>query len=223
MIHEEDLPARLRGPTPTPAEPGTSAGDAAGFTAALPGWRAALRAVSPRGFSGHFYAGTQDEPHSYQPGGLPWDGVPRLAGLVEAGPGQDLMLQVKNPLHPGDRLVLTKPIGSGVLTLCLKEGDLPAAVYERLVCTMERLNMYACRVTRGFDVRAMTDITGYVQDSGEGRWTVQQAVDTGVPAEVITLSLMRRFRSRQQDPFSERVLAALRREFGGHAVVSKEK
>ena len=69
----------------------------------------------------------------------------------------------------------------------------------------------------------LTDITGYVQDSGEGRWTVQQAVDTGVPAEVITLSLMRRFRSRQQDPFSERVLAALRREFGGHAVVSKEK
>lgn len=69
----------------------------------------------------------------------------------------------------------------------------------------------------------LSDITGYVEDSGEGRWTVQQAVDTGVPAEVITLSLMRRFRSRQQDPFTDRVLAALRREFGGHAVVSKEK
>ena len=69
----------------------------------------------------------------------------------------------------------------------------------------------------------LSDITGYVEDSGEGRWTVQQAVDTGVPAEVITLSLMRRFRSRQQDSFTDRVLAALRREFGGHAVVSKEK
>ncbi len=69
----------------------------------------------------------------------------------------------------------------------------------------------------------LADITGYVQDSGEGRWTVQQAVDTGVPAEVITLSLMRRFRSRQQDPFTERVLSALRREFGGHAVVSKKE
>ena len=69
----------------------------------------------------------------------------------------------------------------------------------------------------------LSDITGYVADSGEGRWTVQQAVDTGVPAEVITLSLMRRFRSRQQDPFTDRVLAALRREFGGHAVVSKKK
>ena len=66
----------------------------------------------------------------------------------------------------------------------------------------------------------LTDITGHVADSGEGRWTVQQAVDTAVPAETITLALMRRFRSRQTDPFSERVLAALRREFGGHAVVS---
>jgi 6-phosphogluconate dehydrogenase len=68
----------------------------------------------------------------------------------------------------------------------------------------------------------LSDIKGYVADSGEGRWTVQQAVDTGVPAEVITLSLMRRFRSRQQDPFTDRLLAALRREFGGHAVVSKK-
>lgn len=66
------------------------------------------------------------------------------------------------------------------------------------------------------------DIRGYVPDSGEGRWTVLQAVETGVPAEVITLSLMRRFRSRQQDPFAEKVLAALRREFGGHATVSSK-
>lgn len=69
----------------------------------------------------------------------------------------------------------------------------------------------------------LANVSGFVQDSGEGRWTVQQAVDTGVPAEVITLSLMRRFRSRQQDPFTERVLAALRREFGGHTVVAKKK
>lgn len=68
----------------------------------------------------------------------------------------------------------------------------------------------------------LSDIRGYVQDSGEGRWTVLQAIETGVPAEVITLSLMRRFRSRQQDPFAEKVLAALRREFGGHATVSSK-
>ncbi len=69
----------------------------------------------------------------------------------------------------------------------------------------------------------LSDIKGYVEDSGEGRWTIQQALDTGVPAQVITLSLLRRFRSRQDDPFSDRVLAALRREFGGHAVVSGDK
>lgn len=66
-------------------------------------------------------------------------------------------------------------------------------------------------------------IGGYVEDSGEGRWTVHQAVETGIPAPVITLSLMNRFRSRETDTFSDRVIAALRREFGGHAVVSTEK
>lgn len=68
----------------------------------------------------------------------------------------------------------------------------------------------------------LSDIKGYVEDSGEGRWTIQQALETGVPAQVITLSLLRRFRSRQEDPFTDRVLAALRREFGGHGVVSAE-
>ena len=68
----------------------------------------------------------------------------------------------------------------------------------------------------------LIDIKGYVEDSGEGRWTIQQALDSGVPANVITLSLLRRFRSRQEDPFTDRVIAALRREFGGHAVVSTE-
>ncbi len=69
----------------------------------------------------------------------------------------------------------------------------------------------------------LSDIKGYVEDSGEGRWTIQQALETGVPAQVITLSLLRRFRSRQDNPFSDRVLAALRREFGGHAVIPKNK
>jgi len=69
----------------------------------------------------------------------------------------------------------------------------------------------------------LTKIRGYVEDSGEGRWTVQQAVESGVSAPVIALSLFRRFRSRQEDAFEDRVLAALRREFGGHAVVSAEE
>lgn len=62
----------------------------------------------------------------------------------------------------------------------------------------------------------LSDIRGYVEDSGEGRWTIQQAIETGVSAPVIALSLMRRFRSQVQDSFSDKVVAALRREFGGH-------
>jgi len=58
----------------------------------------------------------------------------------------------------------------------------------------------------------------YVEDSGEGRWTVLDALEKDVPAPVITLSLMARLRSRQKNTFSGRMLAALRNEFGGHAI-----
>lgn len=61
-------------------------------------------------------------------------------------------------------------------------------------------------------------LKGFVEDSGEGRWTVQEAIDHDVPAPVITLSLLTRFRSRQDDSYGAKVLAALRNEFGGHAV-----
>jgi len=64
-------------------------------------------------------------------------------------------------------------------------------------------------------------IKGYVEDSGEGRWTVIDAIDHDVPAWTIMASLFVRFRSRQEDPFAERMLAALRNAFGGHAVQQK--
>jgi 6-phosphogluconate dehydrogenase len=66
----------------------------------------------------------------------------------------------------------------------------------------------------------LSSIKGYVEDSGEGRWTVLEAVERGVPLPVISHSLFSRFRSRQDDSFSAKVIAALRREFGGHAVKS---
>jgi 6-phosphogluconate dehydrogenase len=72
---------------------------------------------------------------------------------------------------------------------------------------------------RAFDKDASLEkIRGWVADSGEGRWTVQEAIDLDVPAPLITLSLLTRFRSRQEDSFSAKVIAALRNEFGGHAV-----
>jgi 6-phosphogluconate dehydrogenase len=69
----------------------------------------------------------------------------------------------------------------------------------------------------------LTGLKGFVEDSGEGRWTVAQALETGVPAPVIALSLMNRFRSRETDAFSDRLVAALRREFGGHTVQESVK
>ena len=64
----------------------------------------------------------------------------------------------------------------------------------------------------------LSSIKGYVEDSGEGRWTVVEAIEKSVPAPVLMLSLFARFASRQEDSFSAKVIAALRNEFGGHAV-----
>jgi 6-phosphogluconate dehydrogenase len=64
----------------------------------------------------------------------------------------------------------------------------------------------------------LASIKGYVEDSGEGRWTVMEAVERGVAATALAHSLFARYASRQQDAFSNKVVAALRNEFGGHAV-----
>ena len=65
---------------------------------------------------------------------------------------------------------------------------------------------------------SLAAVKGWVADSGEGRWTVQEAIDLDVPAPIITHSLLARFRSRQTDSFGAKVIAALRNEFGGHEV-----
>lgn len=67
----------------------------------------------------------------------------------------------------------------------------------------------------------LSAVKSYVQDSGEGRWTVQAAMDFDVPAPVITMSLLARFQSRQTDSFAMKVLAALRNQFGGHSIKRK--
>jgi 6-phosphogluconate dehydrogenase len=67
----------------------------------------------------------------------------------------------------------------------------------------------------------LKDIAPFVADSGEGRWTVFEAIDNDVPAPIITMSLIERLRSRDRDSFSDKLLAALRNEFGGHAVVKE--
>ena len=93
-----------------------------------------------------------------------------------------------------------------------------AAVWNHGSVVRSWLNELAERAFAG--EANLESIRGYVEDSGEGRWTVQEAIDLDLPAPIITLSLLARFRSRQDESFSAKVIAALRQQFGGHAVKS---
>ena len=81
------------------------------------------------------------------------------------------------------------------------------------VVTSWLLDLSADALARNPD---LSTYSGFVQDSGEGRWTVQAAIDEAVPAEVLTAALYARFRSRQEHTFAEKVLSAMRQGFGGH-------
>jgi 6-phosphogluconate dehydrogenase len=67
----------------------------------------------------------------------------------------------------------------------------------------------------------LTEFTGRVDDSGEGRWTIQAAIEQAVPAEVLSAALYTRFRSRQDHTFAEKILSAMRKQFGGHQETPK--
>jgi len=70
---------------------------------------------------------------------------------------------------------------------------------------------------------SLSEYSGYVQDSGEGRWTIQAAVEAAVPADVLTAALFTRFRSRQEHTFAEKMLSAMRQKFGGHVEAVQAK
>jgi 6-phosphogluconate dehydrogenase len=93
-----------------------------------------------------------------------------------------------------------------------------AAVWNRGSVVRSWMNELAERAFTGDPTLA--GLKGYVEDSGEGRWAVQEGIDLAVPTPVIALSLMARFGSRQEESFGAKVIAALRREFGGHKVQS---
>ncbi|HEX8680778.1 MAG TPA: decarboxylating 6-phosphogluconate dehydrogenase [Ardenticatenaceae bacterium] len=79
-------------------------------------------------------------------------------------------------------------------------------------------------IARAFEAEGneLENIVGWVPDSGEGRWTVVESIDLSVPAPVITLSLQQRFRSRQPESFAAQLVAAMRNQFGGHALKREE-
>jgi 6-phosphogluconate dehydrogenase len=68
---------------------------------------------------------------------------------------------------------------------------------------------------------ALSEYSGFVQDSGEGRWTIQAAIDEAVPVDVLSAALFTRFRSRQEHTFAEKILSAMRQKFGGHVEPKK--
>jgi 6-phosphogluconate dehydrogenase len=102
----------------------------------------------------------------------------------------------------------------------LEVGDVAEVWRRGSVVTSWLLDLTAAATLKDPDLAAFS---GYVQDSGEGRWTIQTAVEEGVPADVLSASLYARFRSRQQHTFAEKVLSAMRHGFGGHTEPPKTK
>jgi len=144
--------------------------------------------------------------------------IPSTGGLVHAGAsGAGHFTKM---VHNGIEYGLMQAYAEGTEILKASEFDLDlAAVTEAwrhgTVIRSWLLDLAAAALAREPDLGSLRD---YVEDSGEGRWTVAAAIDTDVPAPIITLSLIERFRSRQDSSFTAKMVAALRREFGGHAV-----
>jgi 6-phosphogluconate dehydrogenase len=123
-------------------------------------------------------------------------------------------------VHNGIEYGLLQAYGEGFEILGASDYDLDlhqiSEVWRRgSVVRSWLLDLLAQALGRSPD---LSDVAGYVEDSGEGRWTVQTAIDQAVPAPATALALFARFASRQEESFSAKVIAALRREFGGHAV-----
>ncbi|MCR4341098.1 MAG: decarboxylating 6-phosphogluconate dehydrogenase [Gemmatimonadaceae bacterium] len=123
-------------------------------------------------------------------------------------------------VHNGIEYGLLQAYAEGyeILNASAYELDLHriAALWNRGSVVRSWLNELAERALE--DPANVEALEGFVLDSGEGRWTVQEAVDLDVPAPVITLALLMRLRSRQDESYGAKLIAALRNEFGGHAV-----
>jgi len=129
-------------------------------------------------------------------------------------------------VHNGIEYGIMQAYGEGFDILHASEYDLDLAAVARMWNNGSVIRSWLLELAGNAFEREgndLADITGWVADSGEGRWTVAEAIDHDVPAPVITLSLIQRFRSRRSpDSYADRVLAALRNEFGGHAIKERE-
>jgi 6-phosphogluconate dehydrogenase len=124
-------------------------------------------------------------------------------------------------VHNGIEYALMQAYGEGFEVLQKSEFDLDLAAISEVwrhssVVRSWLLDLLAAALAED---PTLEHIKGYVEDSGEGRWTVMEAINESVAAPAIAISLMARFTSRDPDPFSMKAIAALRNQFGGHAVV----
>jgi 6-phosphogluconate dehydrogenase len=123
-------------------------------------------------------------------------------------------------VHNGIEYGLLQAYGEGFELLGASDYDMDLArvaeVWRRgSVVRSWLLDLLARALERSPD---LSDVAGYVEDSGEGRWAVNAAIEEAVPAPATAMALFARFASRQDESFSDKVIAALRREFGGHEV-----
>ena len=128
-------------------------------------------------------------------------------------------------VHNGVEYGLMQAYAEGFELMHASEYDLDLQAIAHLWNQGSVVRSWLCELAeRAFaqEGNDLAGLRGYVEDSGEGRWTVFDAIDKDVPAPVITLSLMTRFASRQDESYGAKVLAALRNQFGGHAVKKAE-
>jgi 6-phosphogluconate dehydrogenase len=95
----------------------------------------------------------------------------------------------------------------------LNLGDIAEVWRRGSVVSSWLLDLSAMALTEN---PTLSEYEGFVQDSGEGQWTIQAAIEESVPADVLSAALFTRFRSRQQHTFAEKLLSAMRQKFGGH-------
>ena len=139
-------------------------------------------------------------------------------GYLHAGPnGAGHFVKM---VHNGIEYGMMQAYGEGFELLKASQFDLDLAKISRLWNQGSVVRSWLLELCESaFEKDPKLDaIKGYVDDSGEGRWTVIEAIERGVSATVLAHSLFARYASRQQDAFSNKVIAALRNEFGGHAV-----
>jgi 6-phosphogluconate dehydrogenase len=129
-------------------------------------------------------------------------------------------------VHNGIEYGVMQAIGEGFDILHASDYGLDLAAIAKMWNNGSVIRSWLMELAASAFEREGSDleqIKGWVADSGEGRWTVAEAIDHDVPAPIITLALIERFRSRREpDSYTDRVLAALRNEFGGHAIMERD-